>query len=306
MANTRRYREYDLAHLKLIFEFSIYIVWKLVRYGVSNGLDTAYWGFLGVGTTLDIFQNLHILYLQYGVLVFSRYGVLRLFPSWSLTVGLEAAYEMSWKELMKIMTEVYCPRNGIQKMESELWRLTVKGMVPDEEKNIERCILGLPNNIQWNVTSDEPTRFQDTVKLANNLMDQKVCANVARQAENKRRWESNQGNNHVQQPPPKRQNVARAYTARLGEKKAYAETLPFYNKLQHAGPCTVKCDICKSNSANITIFKLNKSFGFNDDKQVICNTSRKMCKLRVNTTHQRIHSSTPLDVSSLLMLQQKV
>ncbi|GJU51269.1 hypothetical protein Tco_1220824 [Tanacetum coccineum] len=152
------------------------------------------------------------------------------------TVGLEAAYEMSWKELMKIMTEVYCPRNGIQKMESELWRLTVKGMVPDEEKNIERCILGLPNNIQWNVTSDEPTRFQDTVKLANNLMDQKVCANAARQAENKRRWESNQGNNHVQQPPPKRQNVARAYTARLGEKKAYAETLPFYNKLQHAGP----------------------------------------------------------------------
>ncbi|GJU80625.1 hypothetical protein Tco_1282990 [Tanacetum coccineum] len=39
-----RYREYDLAHLKLIFEFSIYTVWKSVRYGVSKGLDTAYWG----------------------------------------------------------------------------------------------------------------------------------------------------------------------------------------------------------------------------------------------------------------------
>ncbi|GKG47119.1 hypothetical protein Tco_0504316, partial [Tanacetum coccineum] len=46
-----------------------------VLYGVSNGLDTAYWGFLGVGTTLDIFQNLLIPYLQYGVLVFSGYGV---------------------------------------------------------------------------------------------------------------------------------------------------------------------------------------------------------------------------------------
>ncbi|GJS45393.1 hypothetical protein Tco_0595514 [Tanacetum coccineum] len=45
-------------------------VWKSVRYGVSQGLDTAYWGFLGVGITFDIFQNLHILYLQYGVLVF--------------------------------------------------------------------------------------------------------------------------------------------------------------------------------------------------------------------------------------------
>ncbi|GKB85708.1 hypothetical protein Tco_0957980 [Tanacetum coccineum] len=81
-----RYREYDSAHLKLVFEFSIYIVWKSVRYDVSNGLDTAYWGFLGVGITLDIFQNLHILCLQYGVLGVFRYGVLSLFPSWSLTL----------------------------------------------------------------------------------------------------------------------------------------------------------------------------------------------------------------------------
>ncbi|GKC83314.1 hypothetical protein Tco_1139031 [Tanacetum coccineum] len=43
-----RYREYDLEHLKLVFEFSNYNVWKSVQYGVSNGLDTAYWGFLGV------------------------------------------------------------------------------------------------------------------------------------------------------------------------------------------------------------------------------------------------------------------
>ncbi|GJW31088.1 hypothetical protein Tco_0051120 [Tanacetum coccineum] len=36
-----------------------------------QGLDTAYWGFLGVGTTLDIFQNIiFIPYFQYGVLVF--------------------------------------------------------------------------------------------------------------------------------------------------------------------------------------------------------------------------------------------
>ncbi|GJS58992.1 ribonuclease H-like domain-containing protein [Tanacetum coccineum] len=40
--------------------------------------------FLLVGTTFDIFQNIHILYIQYGVLVFSGYGVLSLFPLWSL------------------------------------------------------------------------------------------------------------------------------------------------------------------------------------------------------------------------------
>ncbi|GJU72294.1 hypothetical protein Tco_1263699 [Tanacetum coccineum] len=34
-------------------------------------LDTVYWGFLGVGTMLDIFQNIiFIPYFQYGVLVF--------------------------------------------------------------------------------------------------------------------------------------------------------------------------------------------------------------------------------------------
>ncbi|GJW51222.1 hypothetical protein Tco_0092573 [Tanacetum coccineum] len=88
-----RYREYDLAHLKLVFEFSIYTVWKSVRYGISNGLDTAYWGFLGARTTLDIFQNLHIIYLQYVVLVFSRYGVLTVFPSWSLvSAGTDMPY----------------------------------------------------------------------------------------------------------------------------------------------------------------------------------------------------------------------
>ncbi|GKC23804.1 hypothetical protein Tco_1025954 [Tanacetum coccineum] len=36
------------------------------------------------------------------------------------TVGIKTAYEMSWKEPMKMMTEVYYPRNEIQKMENEL------------------------------------------------------------------------------------------------------------------------------------------------------------------------------------------
>ncbi|GKD11996.1 hypothetical protein Tco_1196403, partial [Tanacetum coccineum] len=36
------------------------------------------------------------------------------------TIGIKGAYAMSWTELMKLMTEVYCPRKGIQKMETEL------------------------------------------------------------------------------------------------------------------------------------------------------------------------------------------
>nr|GFC87740.1 hypothetical protein [Tanacetum cinerariifolium] len=36
------------------------------------------------------------------------------------TIGHEAAYGMSWKTLMKMMTGKYCPRNEIRKLEMEL------------------------------------------------------------------------------------------------------------------------------------------------------------------------------------------
>ncbi|GJV13720.1 hypothetical protein Tco_1355261 [Tanacetum coccineum] len=36
------------------------------------------------------------------------------------TIGTDAAYALSWRELLKLMAEVYCPINEIQKMETEL------------------------------------------------------------------------------------------------------------------------------------------------------------------------------------------
>ncbi|GJX84044.1 putative reverse transcriptase domain-containing protein [Tanacetum coccineum] len=122
--------------------------------------------------------------------------------------------------LMRLMTEVYCPRNEIQKMETVLWNLTVKGnnltaytqrfqelillctrMVPDEEDKFERFIGGLSDNIQENVIAAEPTKLQDAIRIANNLMEQKLNG-YARSDENKRR-------------------------------------------LHHKGLCTIKCGICK-------------------------------------------------------------
>nr|GFC93149.1 hypothetical protein [Tanacetum cinerariifolium] len=43
------------------------------------------------------------------------------------TVGHEAAYGITWKTLMKMMTNKYCPRNEIRKLKMELWDLKVKG-----------------------------------------------------------------------------------------------------------------------------------------------------------------------------------
>ncbi|GJT46096.1 putative reverse transcriptase domain-containing protein [Tanacetum coccineum] len=187
------------------------------------------------------------------------------------TIGTEAAFSMSWRELMKLMTEVYCPRNEIQKMETELWNLSVKNndmatytqrfqeltmmctkMVPEEEDRVEKFIGGLPDNIQGNVIAAEPTRLQDVVRIANNLMDQNLKGYAVRNAENKRRLNNNYGNNRGQQPPHKRQNtggqnVARAYVAGNNEKNGYEGTLPFCNKCKphHEGQCTAKCRNCK-------------------------------------------------------------
>ncbi|GJX75076.1 reverse transcriptase domain-containing protein [Tanacetum coccineum] len=98
------------------------------------------------------------------------------------TIGTEAAFTMSWRELMKLMAEVYCPINEIQKMEFELWNLSVKNndlaaytqrfqeltmmctkMVPEEEDRVEKFIGGLLDNIQVNIIAVEPTKLQDAV-----------------------------------------------------------------------------------------------------------------------------------------------
>ncbi|GKC61433.1 reverse transcriptase domain-containing protein, partial [Tanacetum coccineum] len=163
--------------------------------------------------------------------------------SYKRTIGVDAAYAMNWAGLMTLMTEVYCPRNEIQKMETELWNLIVKGndltaytqrfqelillcnrMVSDKEDKVERFIGGLPENIQGNVIDVNPARLQDAIRIANQLMDKKLQGYAARSAKNKRRMESNPKDNYGQQPPFKRQNVsgqnvARAYTAENNERK---------------------------------------------------------------------------------------
>ncbi|GJS07282.1 putative reverse transcriptase domain-containing protein [Tanacetum coccineum] len=125
-------------------------------------------------------------------------------------------------------------------METELWNLTVKGndltaftrrfqelvllctrMVLDDEDKVERFIGGLPANIQGNVIAAEPTRLQEAIRIATNLMDHKLKG-YARSAENKRRP------GHYRKDCPKLRNQNRGnktrYKTRNNEAtiKAYA------------------------------------------------------------------------------------
>ncbi|GJZ01902.1 hypothetical protein Tco_0519863 [Tanacetum coccineum] len=45
-----------------------------------------------------------------------------------------------------------------------------KTMVPNEKDKVKRFVGGLPYNIQGNVISAEPTKLQDAIRIANNLM----------------------------------------------------------------------------------------------------------------------------------------
>ncbi|GKA29223.1 putative reverse transcriptase domain-containing protein [Tanacetum coccineum] len=116
-------------------------------------------------------------------------------------------------------------------------------MVPKEEEMAEKFIRGLPDNVQGTVIATEPTRLQDAIRIENNLMDQKLKGYAARNVENKRRFDSNQRDNRVQQPLAKRKDVGRAYTVGNNKKKGYVGPLPYYNKrrLHHMGQRTVKC-----------------------------------------------------------------
>ncbi|GJR45803.1 hypothetical protein Tco_1313906 [Tanacetum coccineum] len=44
-----------------------------------------------------------------------------------MTAGHDTAYGMPWNTTMKMMTEKYCPRNEIKKLEMKIWDLNVKG-----------------------------------------------------------------------------------------------------------------------------------------------------------------------------------
>ncbi|GJS09077.1 putative reverse transcriptase domain-containing protein [Tanacetum coccineum] len=137
-----------------------------------------------------------------------------------------------WFEKMETVFHI---TNYPEKYQVKFQELTVMctKMVPEEEDRVEKFIGGLPDNIQGNVIATEPTRLQDVVRIANNIIDQKLKGYAVKNAENKTRLEVNQ-------------NVARAYTAGNNERKPYNGPLPFCNKckLHHEGPCTVRCGKC--------------------------------------------------------------
>ncbi|GKA30066.1 putative reverse transcriptase domain-containing protein [Tanacetum coccineum] len=163
------------------------------------------------------------------------------------TVGHDVAYAMTWTNLKKKMTDKYCPRGEVKKLEGEMWDLKVKGtyvvgynqgfqdlalmcarMFPKESDKIEKYVGGLSDMIHRSVMASKPKTMQDAIEIATKLMDKKICTFAERQSENKRQQDGNQ-----QQQQNKRQNTGRDYAAGSGEKKPYGGSKPLCSKCNY-------------------------------------------------------------------------
>ncbi|GJV58826.1 reverse transcriptase domain-containing protein [Tanacetum coccineum] len=106
-------------------------------------------------------------------------------------MGVDQANQITWTELKRFLTNKYCHRTEVRKMEDELYNLTVKGndlkpcvrrfqklavlcpnMVPNTEKLMEAFIGGLPRSIVRNVTALKPQTLEEAINIAQRLMDQ--------------------------------------------------------------------------------------------------------------------------------------
>nr|GEZ88214.1 hypothetical protein [Tanacetum cinerariifolium] len=88
-----------------------------------------------------------------------------------MTVGLDAAYAMTWVDMKNKMTGKYCPRGEMKKLKNK----------------IERYVGGLPDVIHGSVVESRPKTMQKAIEMANELIDKRNNRWVKRQAENKRK-----------------------------------------------------------------------------------------------------------------------
>ncbi|GJT58937.1 reverse transcriptase domain-containing protein [Tanacetum coccineum] len=136
--------------------------------------------------------------------------------SYAKPIGIEQADKIAWTELKRLLTNKYCPRTEVKKMEDEFYNLVVKGndlktyarrfqelavlcpnMVPNTEKLMEAFIGGLPRSIEGNVTASKPQTLEEAITITQRLMDQ-VTKHDAEQGTNdhKRKFNDRRNNNN--------------------------------------------------------------------------------------------------------------
>ncbi|GKB19470.1 reverse transcriptase domain-containing protein [Tanacetum coccineum] len=92
----------------------------------------------------------------------------------------DVSYAIPWKTIKKMMTDKYCPRGEIKKLETGMWNLKVKGtdvmsynqrfqelvlmcdrMFLEESDVVEKYVGGLPDMIHGSVKASKPKTMQE-------------------------------------------------------------------------------------------------------------------------------------------------
>ncbi|GKB50725.1 reverse transcriptase domain-containing protein [Tanacetum coccineum] len=171
-------------------------------------------------------------------------GALTWWNSHVMTVGHDVAYAMTWTDLKKKMTDKYCPRNEMKKLEAELWNLKVKGT----------DVLGLfsavlPDMIPEVFVASKPKTMQEATEMATELMDKKISTFAERQAENKRKLDNN---HQAQQQLPRGKTWSNHNAAGLVKEKNMQELYRCSNKFKFTTrPVHVKCANCKEGPGHV-------------------------------------------------------
>ncbi|GJT60951.1 reverse transcriptase domain-containing protein [Tanacetum coccineum] len=140
-------------------------------------------------------------------------------------IGIEQANRITWTELKRLLTNKYCPRTEVKKMEDEFYNLVVKGndlktyirrfqelavlcpnMVPNSKKLIEVFIGGLPKSIEGNVTASKPQTMEETITKTQRLTEQVVKHNYVQEANDHKRKFNDRRNTTDNNNYPKNHN----------------------------------------------------------------------------------------------------
>nr|GFA07125.1 hypothetical protein [Tanacetum cinerariifolium] len=174
-------------------------------------------------------------------------------------MGIEAANNTPWNEIRKWMTEEFCPRSVIQRIEQELYNLRMKGMdidgytnrfhelallcprmVEPEAVKVEQYIRGLAKSIRGDVTSSQPATINDAVRLAYQLAGQLIQdkADEATEGEKRKGKGDRGGRGDNRREHNRRQNQRRGNAwAMTNAAPNNNETCQKCKNKRHAGDC---------------------------------------------------------------------
>ncbi|GJS46512.1 putative reverse transcriptase domain-containing protein [Tanacetum coccineum] len=133
-------------------------------------------------------------------------------------VGQDVAYAMPWTDLKRMITNKYCPKGQIKKLEFEYWNLKVRGT----------DLMTYNQRFQELALMCDRMFPEESAKVLDMLVVFPDLLSISRQLRGNR--EDTSRNNQNQQQPFKRNNVARAYTAGPGDKKPYGGIKPLCAK----------------------------------------------------------------------------